>query len=73
MWRTLSEDEKSDFTYLDSLWFSLHAKGDQKMKVLSWIKKKNIFSKRYVFVPIVQWYVVTFCDKNHYHYEFMVY
>ncbi|XP_057780605.1 probable ubiquitin-like-specific protease 2B [Salvia miltiorrhiza] len=64
MWRKLSEEEKKGFTYLDSLWFSLHAKGTHKTKVLSWIKKKDIFSKKYVFVPIVQWghwFLLIFC------------
>ncbi|KAL1549873.1 putative ubiquitin-like-specific protease 2A isoform X1 [Salvia divinorum] len=64
MWRKLSEEEKNEFTYLDSLWFSLHAKGPHKSKVLSWIKRKDIFSKKYVFVPIVQWghwFLLIFC------------
>ena len=64
MWRKLSEEEKTEFTYLDSLWFSLHAKGPHKSKVLSWIKRKDIFSKKYVFVPIVQWYVLRCCDET---------
>ncbi|GER40045.1 sentrin/sumo-specific protease [Striga asiatica] len=55
MWRCYTEEKKNSFTYLDSLWFSLYSKGACKEKVLSWIKKKNIFSKKYVFVPIVQW------------------
>lgn len=63
MWKKLSVEEKNEFTYLDSLWFSLHAKGAQKEKVLSWIKKKDIFSKKYVFVPIVHWCVVAICDQ----------
>ncbi|XP_042053108.1 probable ubiquitin-like-specific protease 2A isoform X1 [Salvia splendens] len=64
MWRKLSEEEKNEYTYLDSLWFSLHAKGPHKSKVLSWIKRKDIFSKKYVFVPIVQWghwFLLIFC------------
>ncbi|KAL3649548.1 hypothetical protein CASFOL_005951 [Castilleja foliolosa] len=55
MWRNLLGEKKNVFTYLDSLWFSLYSKGPLKEKVLSWIKKKDIFSKKYVFVPIVQW------------------
>ncbi|XP_042051389.1 probable ubiquitin-like-specific protease 2A [Salvia splendens] len=64
MWRKLSEEENNEFTYLDSLWFSLHAKGPHNSKVLSWIKRKDIFSKKYVFVPIVQlghWFLLIFC------------
>ncbi|KAH6789482.1 hypothetical protein C2S51_004488 [Perilla frutescens var. frutescens] len=64
MWRKLPEGNKNEFTYLDSLWFSLYAKEPYKAKVLSWIKKKDIFSKKYVFVPIVQWdhwFLLIFC------------
>ncbi|XP_010248824.1 PREDICTED: uncharacterized protein LOC104591613 isoform X2 [Nelumbo nucifera] len=55
LWRNLSEDKKTSFTYLDSLWFALY-RGTTKTKVLMWIKKKNIFSWKYVFVPIVCWH-----------------
>lgn len=64
IWRKLSEEKKNEFTYLDSLWFSLHAKEPYKAKVLSWIKRKDIFSKKYVFVPIVKWdhwFLLIFC------------
>lgn len=66
MWRELSEEKKNEFAYLNSLWFSLYVNGAYKEKVLSWIKKKDIFSKKYVFVPIVLWYVVLCCDKKHF-------
>lgn len=48
------------FTYLDPLWFCMYANKDNERKasVLSWIKKKDIFSKKYVFVPIVMGYVI---------------
>ncbi|KAJ0048573.1 hypothetical protein Pint_15631 [Pistacia integerrima] len=58
LWRSLPEDKKSCFTCLDSLWFSLYTKASTKEKVLTWIKKKNIFSKKYVLVPIVCWFVL---------------
>lgn len=64
IWRKLSVEKKNEFTYLDSLWFSLYAKELHKAKVLNWIKKKDIFSKKYVFVPIVQWghwFLLIFC------------
>lgn len=55
LWKSFSEDKKTSFTYLDCLWFSLYMKPTTKVKVLTWIKKKHIFSKKYVFVPIVCW------------------
>ncbi|KAL6569495.1 hypothetical protein OROMI_014009 [Orobanche minor] len=55
IWRRFTEEKRNMFTYLDSLWFFVYSKRPLKEKVLSWIKKKDIFSKKYVFVPIVQW------------------
>lgn len=44
----------------------MYAEGDKKRKdsVLAWIKKKDLFSKKYVFVPIVMGYVCTYFFKN---------
>lgn len=53
-WKSFSEDKKRPFAYFDSLWFSLY-RTSVKDNVLTWIKKENIFSKAYVFVPIVCW------------------
>ncbi|KAL0428890.1 UNVERIFIED_CONTAM: hypothetical protein Sradi_0515000 [Sesamum radiatum] len=64
VWRRFTEERKNVFTYLDSLWFSLYTKEPLKTKVLSWIKRKDIFSKTYVFVPIVlwgHWFLLIFC------------
>ncbi|KAL7121336.1 hypothetical protein ACP275_02G176100 [Erythranthe tilingii] len=64
VWRRFPEEKRNAFTCLDSLWFSLYSKEPLKAKVLSWIKKKDIFSKKYVFVPIVQWghwFLLIFC------------
>ncbi|KAA8540687.1 hypothetical protein F0562_024394 [Nyssa sinensis] len=55
LWSSFSEEKRNSFAYLDCLWFSLYTKESSKAKVLNWIKKKHIFSKTYVFVPIVQW------------------
>lgn len=55
LWRSFSEDTMTSCAYLDCLWFQLYLQASYKEKVLTWIKKKNIFSKRYVFVPIVCW------------------
>ncbi|GAB4860512.1 hypothetical protein Ancab_035671 [Ancistrocladus abbreviatus] len=64
LWRNFSEERRKFFTHLDSLWFALYLKSTSKEKVLSWIKKKHIFSKKYVFVPIVcwrHWSLLIFC------------
>ncbi|KAK9673019.1 hypothetical protein RND81_12G140400 [Saponaria officinalis] len=55
LWKNVSEDKRMSFAYLDSLWFSLYREPSTKPKVLTWIKQKHIFSKKYVFVPIVCW------------------
>lgn len=55
VWESFSEDRKRSFAYMDSLWFSLYRDASYRDKVLSWIDKKNIFTKAYVFVPIVVW------------------
>ncbi|KAJ7956098.1 Ubiquitin-like-specific protease 1D [Quillaja saponaria] len=55
LWMSFSEDKRSSFTYLDCLWFHLYKDSSYKAKVLTWIKNKHIFSKKYVFVPIVSW------------------
>lgn len=54
IWNGISEEKRKSFGYMDSLWFSLYRKG-YKEKVLNWIKKKDVFSKKYVLVPIVLW------------------
>lgn len=55
IWSRISEEQRNSFVYLDSLWFSLYMQSSFKDKVLNWVKKKNIFSKKYVMVPIVMW------------------
>ncbi|XP_024027093.1 ubiquitin-like-specific protease 1D isoform X1 [Morus notabilis] len=65
LWRGFSEDKGASCAYLDCLWFSLYKKRDYKSKVLKWIKDKNIFSKKYVLVPIViwsHWSFLIFCN-----------
>ncbi|XVF54631.1 hypothetical protein PTKIN_Ptkin05aG0197000 [Pterospermum kingtungense] len=64
LWRTFPEDKRSAFAYFDCLWFALYRNSSFREKVLSWIKKKQIFSKKYVLVPIVcwsHWSLVIFC------------
>ncbi|GMH01192.1 hypothetical protein Nepgr_003031 [Nepenthes gracilis] len=64
LWRSFSAERKTSFTHLDSLWFSLYLKEDSREKVLSWIKREHIFSKKYVLIPIVcwgHWSLLIFC------------
>ncbi|XP_057996109.1 probable ubiquitin-like-specific protease 2A isoform X2 [Hevea brasiliensis] len=64
LWRSFSEDKRTSFTYLDSLWFYWYMKASSKGKVLTWIKRKQIFLKKYVLVPIVcwgHWSLLIFC------------
>lgn len=64
LWRSFSEDKRTCFTYLDSLWFYWYMKASSKGKVLTWIKEKQIFLKKYVLVPIVcwgHWSLLIFC------------
>ena len=58
IWSRISEEQRNSFVYLDSLWFSLYMQSPFKEKVLNWVKRKNIFSKKYIMVPIVMWYVI---------------
>uniref|UniRef100_A0A0A9G1Y5 Uncharacterized protein n=1 Tax=Arundo donax TaxID=35708 RepID=A0A0A9G1Y5_ARUDO len=65
LWKRIDEDKKSAYAYFDSLWFNMYNSGLNKLNVLKWIKAKRIFSRQYVFVPIVCWWVpliITFCN-----------
>lgn len=55
LWSRISEEKRSSYAYIDCLWFSLYKDEMTKEKVLRWIKRKQIFSRKYVFVPIVCW------------------
>uniref|UniRef100_A0A0A9GDP1 Ubiquitin-like protease family profile domain-containing protein n=1 Tax=Arundo donax TaxID=35708 RepID=A0A0A9GDP1_ARUDO len=55
LWKRIDEDKKSAYAYFDSLWFNMYNSGLNKLNVLKWIKAKRIFSRQYVFVPIVCW------------------
>ncbi|CAM0874857.1 unnamed protein product [Alopecurus aequalis] len=55
LWKRIGEDKKSAYAYFDSLWFNMYNSGNNKSTVLKWIKAKKIFSRQYVFVPIVCW------------------
>ncbi|KAI5673457.1 hypothetical protein M9H77_13821 [Catharanthus roseus] len=55
IWNGISVEKRNSFAYLDSLWFNMYTEGSGNGKVLNWITKKDIFSKKYVLVPIVMW------------------
>ncbi|MQM13670.1 hypothetical protein Taro_046598, partial [Colocasia esculenta] len=55
LWSKLSDVKRKTCTYLDCLWFSLYMDGPSQSKVLTWIKKKHIFSRKCVFVQIICW------------------
>ncbi|KAM3293449.1 hypothetical protein ACQJBY_036794 [Aegilops geniculata] len=57
LWKRTDEDQKNACAYLDPLWFNSYVNGDkeQKSRILRWTKKLKIFSRKYVFVPIVRW------------------
>ncbi|KAE8776082.1 Ubiquitin-like-specific protease 2 [Hordeum vulgare] len=57
LWKRTDEDQKNAYAYLDPLWFNSYVNGgnEQKSRILRWTKKLKIFSRKYVFVPIVLW------------------
>lgn len=57
VWRDFSDEKKNSFVYLDCLWFSMYKSENHNIRssVFDSIKTKQIFSKRYVFLPIVYW------------------
>lgn len=66
LWKQIDEDKKSSYAYFDSLWFNMYYRGNNVPNVLKWIKAKRIFSRQYVFIPIVCWWVIfTITLLNH--------
>lgn len=57
VWSCMDIKKKNDYAYLNPLWFNMYTDWDDKSRILKWIKAKKIFTRRYVFVPIVLWYV----------------
>ncbi|KAI3450074.1 hypothetical protein Pfo_006739 [Paulownia fortunei] len=55
IWMESPEEKRNPCTYLSCWWFYMYTVEHNRERVLTWIKKNNIFSKRYVFVPIVLW------------------
>lgn len=56
LWKNLPEEKQESCTFLDCLWFSMYLEEALSFNILKWTKAKNIFSRRYVFIPIVHWY-----------------
>ncbi|KAL0435279.1 UNVERIFIED_CONTAM: hypothetical protein Sradi_0235800 [Sesamum radiatum] len=55
IWSAFPEEKVKSVAYFDPLWFDLYANENNRVMVLNWIKEKDIFSKKYVMVPIVMW------------------
>ncbi|KAL7113596.1 hypothetical protein ACP275_04G070600 [Erythranthe tilingii] len=55
IWRAFPEEKMNSVAYFDPLWFELYTNKHYGPKVVDWIKAKSVFSKKYVFVPIVMW------------------
>ncbi|WVZ53033.1 hypothetical protein U9M48_004024 [Paspalum notatum var. saurae] len=64
LWKNIDEEKKSAYAYFDSLWFNMYYSRCNIPNVLQWIKAKRIFSRQYVFVPIVcfgHWSLLVLC------------
>uniref|UniRef100_A0ACD6A631 Uncharacterized protein n=1 Tax=Avena sativa TaxID=4498 RepID=A0ACD6A631_AVESA len=55
LWTCIDPENKSDYAYFDSSWFNMYMNGIDKSNILRWIKAKKIFSRQYVYVPVVGW------------------
>ncbi|XP_071911977.1 ubiquitin-like-specific protease 1C isoform X5 [Coffea arabica] len=55
IWSEVSAEKQNSIAYMDCLWFNTYAESKWKEKVLKWIEREDIFSKKYVLVPIVLW------------------
>ncbi|CDP09669.1 unnamed protein product [Coffea canephora] len=55
IWSEVSAEKRNSIAYMDCLWFNTYAESKWKEKVLKWIEREDIFSKKYVLVPIVLW------------------
>ncbi|CAN8254891.1 unnamed protein product [Cochlearia groenlandica] len=67
LWSSFSDEKKNSFVYLDCLWFSMYKSENKSIRssVLQSVKTKEIFSKKYVFLPIVywsHWTLLIFCN-----------
>ncbi|KAF3550501.1 hypothetical protein DY000_02006311 [Brassica cretica] len=61
------DEKKNSFVYVDCLWFSMYKSENERVRssVFESVKAKQIFSKEYVFLPIVywsHWTLLIFCN-----------
>lgn len=61
------DKKKNSFVYVDCLWFSMYKSETERVRssVFESVKAKQIFSKQYVFLPIVywsHWTLLIFCN-----------
>lgn len=61
------DEKKNSFVYVDCLWFSMYKSENERVRssVFESVKAKHIFSKEYVFLPIVywsHWTLLIFCN-----------
>ncbi|XP_031283367.1 uncharacterized protein LOC116142052 [Pistacia vera] len=57
LWRSFKGDNLHNFITLDCMWFFIYTEEVYKWNVLKWIDELNIFSRKYVFIPIVVWFM----------------
>ncbi|XP_050206158.1 uncharacterized protein LOC126655861 [Mercurialis annua] len=55
LWSNFPEEKRTIFTYFECIWFYYYMTASSNENVLTWIRDKHIFSKKYVIVPIVYW------------------
>ncbi|KAL8527336.1 hypothetical protein ACS0TY_005268 [Phlomoides rotata] len=55
LWSAFPQEKVKSVAYFDPLWFNCYDSKNTRVAVLNWIKEKDIFSKKYVVVPIVKW------------------
>ncbi|KAK1377325.1 putative ubiquitin-like-specific protease 2A [Heracleum sosnowskyi] len=55
LWQSIPSDKKDSSVCIDCLWYTMYHKQSQREKVLRWIVRDKIISKKYVFLPICRW------------------
>ncbi|GER40699.1 sentrin/sumo-specific protease [Striga asiatica] len=65
IWTSFPKEKLEPVTFFDPSWFELYSHEENRGKILNCIKEKGVFSKKYVFVPIVvwsHWSLLIFCN-----------
>ncbi|MQM16369.1 hypothetical protein Taro_049325 [Colocasia esculenta] len=56
LWSILSAEHLKKYDCWDCLWFPYYkSNASQRKKMLTWVKDKEVFLKKYSFVPICMW------------------